>query len=141
GGVCRAGVGLLRVRVPSCAGLVGLLRGRRARAGAGQGPARGRAETGGAPPDIVTLGVFAGAAVLLGLWTIHYNRTWESEQTLWTAAVAADPDSVSALNEYGLLMFNAKNYAEARRALDHALSIPPPTPPHLLRADVAPART
>jgi tetratricopeptide (TPR) repeat protein len=116
-------LGLLMILVPSCAEMVSALRGRLT----------------GAHPDLATFWVFAAAAALLGLQTIRYNRTWQSELTLWTAAVAADPNSVSALNEYGLLMFNAKNYAEARRVLDRALSLTPLTTAFLLRADVATA--
>jgi tetratricopeptide (TPR) repeat protein len=132
-------LGLLMILVPSFAELVAFLRGQRAGAGGAESPARSPAEAGGARPDLVTFWVFAAGAVLLGLQTIRYNRTWESELTLWTAAVAADPNSVSALNEYGLLLFEAKNYAEARKVLDRALSIEPLTTAYLLRADVATA--
>ena len=137
-------LGLLMILVPSLAELVGVLRGRRVGSAAfptgGEASVRAaRAEAGGAPPDLVTFWIFAAAAALLGVQTIRYNTTWKSELTLWTAAVAADPSSVSALNEYGLLMFEAKNYAEARRVLDRALSLTPLTTAYLLRADVATA--
>src|SRR5262245_22800266 len=113
-------LGPLMILVPSIAELVRLLR-------------RSDAK----PAELVTFWIFAAAAALLGLQTILYNRVWKSELTLWTAAIAADPTSPSALNEYARLMYEAKRYADARSALDRAITFAPLTTAHLLRADVA----
>lgn len=128
-------LGLLMILVPSVAELVGFLRARRA-AGA---TARRPAQAGGAGVEVVTFWIFASVALLLGLQTIRYNRIWETELSLWSAAIASDPNSVSALNEYALQMYQAKRLTEARAALDHALSIEPLTTAYLLRADVSTA--
>jgi tetratricopeptide (TPR) repeat protein len=121
-------LGLFMILVPSLAELV-----RRVRARSPAG------EAGTVRAEMAVFWIGAAVAALLGLQTIRYNKIWESELTLWTAALASDPNSPSALNEYALLAFQGKHYAEARDALDRALAIVPLTTAHLLRADVATA--
>jgi tetratricopeptide (TPR) repeat protein len=81
------------------------------------------------------------AAVLccvpLSLKTLSYNRAWTSEMNLWSAAISSDPTSATNYAEYGRVLLTAGRTAEAKAALDRAVSIFPVTTAYLQRADLA----
>ncbi len=85
----------------------------------------------------LTLKAAVPVSVALAIGTIAYNPVWGGERALWTAAIAADPNSAFSLTEYARIMKDDGRDAEAKAALDRALAIRPLMMAYLQRAELA----